>query len=1498
MVDVESGLAESTVALPELATELSTPPTNTTPSQLDALPWKERVALERAMAETDPRYAPKATEGGATLESGNGGALEVSASGARLTTADGLTLEVASIGRGADARLVGQSIPVMDGREVRLDRGDGAVEWWRGLPSGHEHGLTLRERPVGDGPLVVDVKIGGDFHANALSEDGIALSRADGVRVARYEHLFVHDASGATLAARMEAADDEVRIIVADAGAQYPIEIDPLVAPEVAILKLPGWGPQGVGYSVSLSSDGNRALLGAPMANVAQPGPSLFQGGMAAVFVRSGSTWDLESVLGAADPLTEEHFGSAVAISADGSRAVIGAPREAAIGSARVFVRSGSTWTQETKLTGAGTSGDAFGSAVAMSGDGSRIIVGSPGEENLGAARAFIRTGSTWTEEAKLVAATRTNGDLFGTSVAISADGNYAMVGGIQTASSPGFARMFVRTSGWAPAGFTTNGVAAGDQMGAAVALNADGSKAIVGAPNADAAGLDAGSARVFVRSGAAWSEQATLTATGAASTDHFGSSVAMSGDGARVVVGAKDDDTPADVDTGSARVFAFGGTSWTQEATLVPVNPSIGFFGRAVGIDASGARVLGGAGWLTAISATGSAWTFARSGTSWTEETLLWTPYAAQSDGFGISASLASDGSRAVIGVLNGDSSALLDAGTARVFVRAGNTWTEEAMLYPSSGHAGDAFGAAVSMTADGSRVLVGAYGADLGAERYVGTAYVFVRNGSTWTEEASLPFSGSKPHEATYGRAVALSGDGTRAAVGSNEHGIGINTGKVTIFVRTGSTWTQEFAVSGTNTGGTFGNSVAMTNDGSRFIAGSDGSTSGNRVRVFARTGTVWTEETGIPAESAAEGCLGDKVAIAPDGSRALASATCPPLGQFAVPGVVHVYLRTGSTWSAEATLAASDGAPGDDFGGSLALSDDGTLAVIGAPNVDLPGTIDAGNAKLFSRTGSTWTEQLTMVASTPPKSVQFAFSAALSGNGRWALFGIPGAQGTDLSTGTVRVFHIKNDGEPCGSATACDSGFCVDGVCCDLACGNGNASDCMACSTAAGAATNGVCGALSAAVASATTCRPAAGDCDVADVCSPASTSCPMDALASSNTICRASVGDCDFAEHCTGSTANCPADEAVANGTPCGGAPNGLCDLQDTCSGAVGASAICNSNVLAMGTACRASVGECDLTEVCDGVNAQCPNDGARAVGSFCGPPTNGPCDAPDICSGTVGATATCDSVFAPSGTVCRAAAGECDIAEACTGASATCPGDAAKSEGTACGGAPSGACDAQDTCKGTVGTQASCAQNFAALGTVCRAAISDCDASEACSGSSAACPADGAEPAGSPCGSAASDACNGADTCAGAIGASAICQSNEADCGDGNACTNDSCDSVTGCKHDAVDDGTVCPGGVCVAGQCETGGGGAGGEGGSGGSGGAGGSSAGGAGGVGGGAGGQGLGGDDSGGGGGQGDDGAGCACRMHRPANGGGDLPFAFSAAALLLVAARGRRRR
>jgi len=376
----------------------------------------------------------------------------------------------------------------------------------------------------------------------------------------------------------------------------------------------------------------------------------------------------------------------------------------------------------ETKLTSSDIqAGDNFGTDVSISSDGNYAIVGAYAEDaggsDAGAAYVFTRSGSSWTQQAKLVASDAGVDNWYGDSVAISSDGTYAIVG-------------------------------------------------------ADKANANKGAAYIYTRSGSTWTQQARIVASDAAVSDGFGAHVSISSDGDYVIVGKANDNSYA----GAAYIFTRSGSTWTQQAKITASDAQASdYFGYGVKISSDSIYAIVGAPFEDAGgSSAGAAYIFSRSGSTWTQQAKLVVSDAQASDFAGWDSSINSDGTYAVVGVRREDGGAgdpIADAGAAYIFTRDSDTWTEQQKLTASDAQSSDEFGYSVYMSDDGSYVVVGATDEDGGVGdplSSAGAAYVFERDGSTWTEVRKITTSDALADNRISAK-VSINSDGSYVIIGA---------------------------------------------------------------------------------------------------------------------------------------------------------------------------------------------------------------------------------------------------------------------------------------------------------------------------------------------------------------------------------------------------------------------------------------------------------------------------------------------------------------------------------------------------------------------------------------------------------------------------------------------------------------------------------------------------------------------------------------------------------
>ncbi len=332
---------------------------------------------------------------------------------------------------------------------------------------------------------------------------------------------------------------------------------------ETKIIASDGAQNDRFGKDVAISGDGLYAIGGA---TYEADGGS--RAGAAYIFVKSGGSWSQQQKIVASDAATEHWFGNAVAINSDGTYAVVGAYQHDIYGSnagaAFIFTRSGSTWTQQQRIVSSSfTATGYFGSDVSINGDGTYVAVGAMGEN---AVEVFTRSGSTWSFQARCQAGDGAHNTSFGTTAEISRDGTYLITGDNNKAGG-GAAYVFTRSgTSWSQqAKLVSTDLESADYFGYDVALNSDGTYAVVGSAFEDTGQTSAGSAYVFTRSGSTWTQQAKIQASDVTGSAFFGSGTSMNSNGTFIIVGAYGLNSRI----GSVYIFERSGSTWTQKLKL-----------------------------------------------------------------------------------------------------------------------------------------------------------------------------------------------------------------------------------------------------------------------------------------------------------------------------------------------------------------------------------------------------------------------------------------------------------------------------------------------------------------------------------------------------------------------------------------------------------------------------------------------------------------------------------------------------------------------------------------------------------------------------------------------------------------------------------------------------------------------------------------------------------------------------------------------------------------
>jgi gliding motility-associated-like protein len=766
--------------------------------------------------------------------------------------------------------------------------------------------------------------------------------------------------------------------------------------------KLVGTGDVNGGYqgrAVALSADGNTAVVGSEYDNGTK--------GAIWIFTRSGDTWTQQGAkLAGTGSVGGSRMGTSVAISADGNTVIAGAPYENTFnGAVWVFTRNGNTWSQQgNKLFGTGIAGESRqGTAVALSADGNTAIIGGERDDNaIGASWIFTRSNGTWTQQgSKLVGSDATSGAFQGISVALSADGNTALVGGAGDNSNKGAAWAYTRNAGvWTQQGakMIGTGVTGSGRQGYAVGLNADGNTAIIGGT---ADNSNKGAVWFFTRSAGAWSQQGSkLTGTGAVGNAQLGSAVSLSADGNIAIVGGYSDNDAR----GAAWMYTRTNGAWIQQGSklLAANHPERASFGMTVALSANGTTALvggpsanKGAAWAYSYYPAPSISSFTPAlGAPGTLVNITGTNLA-NTTGVTIGGTpvliLSNTATSLVAMVAPGTPTGLISVTAASATANGTGTFTVTETPFPNlqqgnklvgSGAIGAAWqGRVIAISADGNTAVVG--GHEDNSQQ--GAAWIYTRSGTAWTEQAKLVGTGNTG-AAAQGLSVALSADGnTMAMGGANDNA---NIGAVWIFTRNGVTWAQQGnKLTPSNALGSayMGSSVSLSANGNTLLTGGYGDNADRGAMwIFTRTGNTWTQLdklSGYGNTGSAQ--QGRSVALSGDGNTAIVGG----YGDNSEVGAAWIFTRNINNWSQEGKLVGSGNVGAARQGISVSISFNGNTVIIGADRDNA----NEGAAWVFTRSGGSWTQEGTKLKGTDHTGLASqGNSVSLSADGNTAFIG----------------------------------------------------------------------------------------------------------------------------------------------------------------------------------------------------------------------------------------------------------------------------------------------------------------------------------------------------------------------------------------------------------------------------------------------------------------------------------------------------------------------------
>lgn len=376
-------------------------------------------------------------------------------------------------------------------------------------------------------------------------------------------------------------------------------------------------------------------------------------------------------------------------------------------------------------------------------------------------------------------------------------------------------------------------------------AIDISGNTAVVGAPYEDTPNdVDEGAAYIYIRSGSSWLYQARVAAPGGSDLDFFGYSVGISGD--TVIVGAPGDDDLPLYDRGAVYVFVRSGSSWLFQDKIEGFTAD-DRFGRSVAVSGDLA-VVGAPGYDRGFDTdAGAAYTLVRSGSAWSKDGPFLASDFETDDAFGWSVDLDDD--TFVVGALGADHGTAVDAGAAYVFVRAGSLWLQQAKLAASD--AGYFEGLGLDVAISGDTVVAGAPHQSHSGKDQAGSAYVFRRVGTSWTQQAKLIAAAAGDYD-FFGWSVAIAGDTLVASAPGDDYGLS-GVGSVTPFTRSGSAWTRQPKLVATDASAADGAGYGLAIRGDTVLVGvpyddAAGNTNSGSMYSWEYVGCTSTEETAL--------------------------------------------------------------------------------------------------------------------------------------------------------------------------------------------------------------------------------------------------------------------------------------------------------------------------------------------------------------------------------------------------------------------------------------------------------------------------------------------------------------------------------------------------------------------------------------------------------------------------------------------------------------------------
>lgn len=362
----------------------------------------------------------------------------------------------------------------------------------------------------------------------------------------------------------------------------------------------------------------------------------------------------------------------------------------------------------------------------------------------------------------------------------------------------------------------------------------------------------------------------------------------------------------------------------------------------------------------------------------------------------------ISSDGNTCIIGAERDFVDSVNSAGSAFVFTRRGSKWIQQAKLKALDPTSYANFGFSVAISADGNTAVIGATGTQHSSGS--GSVYVFTRSGSTWTQQAKL--QAFDISTLAFGYNVSISDNGNTIAIAPNQGTYLGNDSSIFVFTWTGSAWVPQTRLI-PPTDRLFNRTLRLSSDGNTCACVTSATThsgleDAGAGHIFVRSGSTWTYQAKLIANDPIEYAGWSSLDISKDGNTAVIGAAQDSTYQ-PENGAVYVFSRSGSTWTQQAKLFISDPEAYDRVGeaNTISISNDGNVIAIGVPEK----TSFSGAVYIFTKSGSTWVQQAKIVPNDSFAGNKFGLSLALNHDGKSCIIG-----SGDYSTSYYAYFFVR--------------------------------------------------------------------------------------------------------------------------------------------------------------------------------------------------------------------------------------------------------------------------------------------------------------------------------------------------------------------------------------------------------------------------------------------------------------------------------------------------------